>query len=131
MQIRIPFRKQFELPMVTGVKQITTRRVKYGEVGDWFNAFNRTYVLTKVELLPLQFALDNWKLEGCFGPEDFLYVWGEIHPRKKLDLTEKFYVHFFKDITQRCVNPADCPRRDEDCLNFPHDQCLKKGCGSI
>jgi hypothetical protein len=24
-----------------------------------------------------------------------------------------------------CVNPADCPREDEDCLNFPKGKCLK------
>jgi hypothetical protein len=98
-QINIPFKERFREPMRNGTKVITTRSRSYGEIGDWFNVFGKTFVLISVKHLPLMFAITNWKMEGCDSGEEFLAIWKEIHPRKPIDPNEKYYVHFFKDIS--------------------------------
>jgi hypothetical protein len=99
MQISIPFKERFREPMLNGTKTMTSRTKCYGIVGDWFNAFGKTYVLTSVIERHFDFIVNHWKEEGCFSREDFLGVWKEIHPRHKVSMTDKFWTHSFQSIS--------------------------------
>lgn len=99
MQIVIPFKERFREPMISGVKDMTSRTACYGRVGDYFNAFGHTFVLTSVVERHFDFIVENWKAEGCSSKEDFLAVWRDIHPRRALNMKAKFWVHKFQDIS--------------------------------
>lgn len=97
--IKIPFKDRFGEPMRSGVKTLTSRTKCYGQPGDYFFAFGTCFVLTSVIERHLDFIVDHWKEEGCNSKEDFLTVWAEIHPRKKLNLQDKFWTHSFLEIS--------------------------------
>lgn len=101
MQIHIPFKERFREPMLNGVKILTSRTKRYGQVGDWFNAFGQTFVLTSVEKRGLYWIVDHWQYEGCSSEKDFLEVWQSIHPVKALDMNEQFWVHQFRNISKK------------------------------
>jgi len=100
-QIYIPFKERFCAPMLDGTKIMTSRTKYYGRIGDYFNAFGHTFVLTSVVKRHLDFIMDHWKEEGCSSKEDFLAVWKSIHPVRNLDMTEMFWVHSFQDVTAK------------------------------
>ena len=99
MQIHIPFKERFREPMLNGIKTMTSRTKCYGRIGDWFNAFDQTFVLTAVVERHFDFIVDHWKEEGCSSKEDFLAVWREIHPRRALNMQDKFWTHSFQNIS--------------------------------
>jgi hypothetical protein len=104
-QVHIPFMEKFREPMLNGTKILTTRTKKYGQPGDWFNAFGKTFVLIRVEQWPLAYAATNWKLEGCDSYEDFVTVWKKIHPRRAYNENEYFWGHDFRDISRKENHP--------------------------
>lgn len=100
-QIFIPFKERFREPMLDGTKTMTSRTKCYGRIGDCFNAFGKTFVLTSVVNRHLDFIVDHWKEEGCSSKEDFLAVWREIHPRKAINMQDKFWTHSFQIISKQ------------------------------
>lgn len=99
-QITIPFKERFREPMLNGTKTWTSRTKAYGQIGDWFNAFGQTFVLTYVGKYMFQTIVNlHWKDEGCNSKEDFLAVWREIHPKRELKDCELFWVHIFQNVS--------------------------------
>ena len=104
MQVEIPFKERFREPMINGIKTMTSRTKIYGQAGDWFNAFGKTFVLTSVVARHFDFIVDHWKEEGCNSKMDFLEVWRGIHPRKALNMQDVFFTHTFQDISTKSTN---------------------------
>jgi hypothetical protein len=101
MQISIPFKERFREPMLSGVKTMTSRTKSYGQVGDWFNVFEQTFVLTSVVARPFSFIVDHWKEEGCFSREDFLTLFRQIHPRREIAMDTMFWTHTFQNVSKK------------------------------
>lgn len=99
VQIFIPFKERFREPMLKGVKTMTSRTKCYGRIGDWFNVFGQTFVLTSVVQRHFDFIADHWVQEGCASYQDFIDLWRDIHPRRPLDMTAKFWTHTFTNIS--------------------------------
>lgn len=100
-RIKIPFLPAFKKVMFTGVKQCTARTRKFGNVGDTFITFGRTFVLTKVEKVPLQkVAAEYYVSEGTTSANDFVKIWEKLHPRKGFVATQQVWVHWFKEVTK-------------------------------
>ena len=97
--IKIPFKERFAEPLLNGTKTMTSRTKCYGQSGDYFFAFGSCFVLISVIERHLDFIVDHWKEECCSSKEDFLAVWHEIHPRKTLNLQDKFWTHSFLEIS--------------------------------
>ena len=75
-------------------------------MGDWFNAFDATFVLIKVEKHMFQWIANlHWKDEGCSNYEDFIGVWKQIHPRKIVKDKDEFWVHIFQNVSRKPLNP--------------------------
>jgi hypothetical protein len=100
-QITIPFKERFREPMLNNVKILTSRTKCYGQIGDWFNAFGSTFVLTSVVNRHFDFIVEHWKEEGCSSRVDFLAVWKEIHPRKALNMQDMFWTHGFQQVQDK------------------------------
>ena len=97
-EINLPFRKQFELPMLNGQKVCTTRTKIYGKVGDRFPAFG-----AKFEIIAICSSVAMWvgnylyKEEGFEQPGEFHKLWEKLHPRLRRDAI--VFVHFFKRLS--------------------------------
>lgn len=105
MQISIPFKERFRIPMLSGIKTMTSRTKCYGQIGDWFNAFDATFVLTSVVERHFDFIIDHWKEEGCYSREDFLALWRQIHPRKENTMQTMYWVHNFQNVSRKLKEP--------------------------
>lgn len=102
MIVKIPFLERFREPMLNGIKTMTSRTKKYGEKGDWFDAFGATFRIDLVEKSLFQtIANIHWKDEGCSSYEDFLAVWKQIHPRREIKDCDEFWVHSFHKVGSR------------------------------
>ena len=97
-EINLPFRKQFELPMLNGQKVCTTRTKIYGKVGDEFLAFGASF-----EFVAICSSVAMWvgnylyKEEGFEQPGEFHKLWEKLHPRLRRDAI--VFVHFFKRLS--------------------------------
>jgi len=98
MQVKIPFLERFREPMLNGIKTMTSRTRKYGEVGDTFDVFGSTFQITQVCRLELGDIASFWKEEGCQTLDDFVKTWEKIHPNRPYRLSDRFYVHRFKKV---------------------------------
>ena len=83
-KIDIPFLPEFEESMLSGKKKATTRTKRYGEPGDWFLAFGKTFVLTWVyETMLESVAYHFYFEEGFESRQEFIDCWDRLHPRIK------------------------------------------------
>ena len=98
-EIKMPFLKRSEEPMLDRTKTQTARTKRYGHKGDTFLAFGARFVLTFEPFLDsLAKIADEWKTEGCISYGDFLAVWKQIHPQRLVDFDERFWVHRFRKL---------------------------------
>ena len=95
----IPFLEEFREDVIKGKKTFTTRSKRYGEPGDTFDAFGRTFKLINVNKRTLRFVRDYlYGVEGCSSPEEFERVWVKIHPRRGFVPDDKKWVHSFIEV---------------------------------
>ena len=97
MKVQIPFLGRFKEPMLKGTKVMTSRRKKYGDVGDIFEAFGTTFQIVEVGRLRLGDIASCWNEEGMESLEDFVKTWTQIHPHN-YDMEERFYYFKFQRV---------------------------------
>jgi len=96
MEIKIPFRKEFEDDMNLGIKTVTSRTKRYGVAGDTFKAFGSKFLIKYVVKLPLWMVAQYLhRAEGFMSSDGFIFCWKQIYPREGYDPTQVVYVHFF------------------------------------
>lgn len=104
--ITIPFLPQFKEPMLAGIKTTTARTKKYGEAGDTFTAWGKTFELREVIRLLLSSVRDRYyQQEGFESPAHFVTLWESLHPIKGFDPMQAVYLHSFRKL-DRAVNLA-------------------------
>lgn len=97
VQVVIPFRDEFRRKILNGIKCMTTRTRKMGNVNDIFKVFGATFKIIAVERVTLGYvALNCWNREGAESMENFKQIWAEIHPIKGYDPEQLVYLHTFK-----------------------------------
>jgi len=97
-KINMPFQPEAKEPMLSGRKKATTRTRRYGEPGDWFEAFGKTFVLTWVyETMLDSVAYHFYWEEGFDDMYEFIDYWDRLHPRVKYRdrPKRKVYLHRF------------------------------------
>lgn len=99
MKVFIPFMERFREPLLNGTKTWTSRTKQYGVPNDTFPAFGAEFVILAIERKQLSEILEHWREEGCLSRDDALEVWRMIHPVRRLDLSELFFVHVFRRIS--------------------------------
>lgn len=77
--VTIPFLARFEKPMIEGLKTLTTRTSKYGEVGDRFVGFGHDFEITSIAQMLLAKVPDLWRQEGVGSREEVMRVWSSLH----------------------------------------------------
>jgi hypothetical protein len=98
MEIKIPFKKEFEDVILSGVKYRTSRTKKYGIEGDTFEIFGKRFELTEVKKVQLAYVRAYcWKSEGAESMDDFVRIWKEIHPRRGYVAQDEVWLHTWKD----------------------------------
>ena len=96
-QVCIPFKADFEYPMLSGKKYATSRTKKLGHTGDTFEAWDALFVILEVKHLPLsEIAKSYHEAEGFDTPAGFRHIWREIHPERGFDPGQWVWIHFFK-----------------------------------
>jgi len=105
-EIEIPFNEWSKARLRANHKVATSRNKRYGDVGDTFvvacgysdNPL-KYYELTHVERVTLAFVRDKfyWQ-EGCKDEDMFVFIWNDIHRRKKFEDEHKVWLHLFKEI---------------------------------
>lgn len=99
MQVNIPFRPFFSHPIRSGQKVMTCRSKKMGAVGDTFEAFGCTCILTHVFRCRLGYVLiDAYEQEGCDSQEQLEGIWENIHPGKGVDPDAIVWAHCFQRV---------------------------------
>ena len=102
--MRIPFRSEFEIPMLKGQKTATTRTKKYGNPGDLFSAFGHAFMLTNVDKVYLGYVCSVfYRQEGFNSQGEFIEYWNKIHPRKHYHYSTHVYLHQFILTSQKEV----------------------------
>lgn len=97
--IKLPFRPQFQRPMMDGTKLMTCRSRKMGEPGDVFEAWGHRFILTHVMRMRLGYVgSDCFIQEGCKSVQEFVNVWCEIHPVKGFLPDEITWAHCFRRV---------------------------------
>lgn len=96
MEVSFPFRPQFRMSMLEGVKTMSARPEKMGDPGDTFKAFGTSFVITRVYRAKVgQVASYFFKREGFASEAEFWETWRLIHPRNH-DPKRTVYVHEFR-----------------------------------
>ncbi len=94
-KIKLAFLEEFRRPMRVGLKTATTRRGRHGEEGDTFEAFGKTFRITRIwaELLG---AVDkyHYALEGFEAPDYFPVAWR--HCGKRWTPNNLVWLHEFE-----------------------------------
>jgi hypothetical protein len=81
-KISLPTSPEFKESMLSGRKRGTTRTRRYGNPGDRFRQFGRTYILTSVQRTYLDLVVrDHYVEEGFSSPGAFIEFWDMLHPR--------------------------------------------------
>ncbi len=92
-EIKIPF-NPWSKKRLSIHKTSTSRGKIYGLPGDWFVVGERTYVIEKVEYLPVEFIINHlYYPEGAESPEELRRVLNGVFRGKSLP--EYLYTHFF------------------------------------
>jgi len=99
METKIPFNLWSRDKLRNGIKTVTSRTTKYGDVDDTFKAVGKNYRITAVMKLPLRTIADEYYFEeGCSSPDDFKKIWCEIHPISRWIPNKEVYLHFFEEV---------------------------------
>ena len=97
--IMLPFRPQFQRPMMDGTKLMTCRTEKKGDPGDVFEAWGHRFVLTHVMRMQLGYVgSDCFEQEGVKSVQEFMEVWKSIHPTKGFDGDQIVWAHCFRRV---------------------------------
>ncbi len=100
----LPFREAMLEKVRARLKTCTSRTKRYGAPGDRLaiGAPGETVTLEKVEQRLLTWiAAFRYREEGLASPEEFRYIWAEIHPRKGWVPEQVVWVHEFRyEITE-------------------------------
>lgn len=99
--IKIPFRNDMALAVISGRKHCTTRSEKMGEVGDVFpvvwEGITLIYKLRYIEKRRLGFVAQFLYVpEGFDSVREFIDAWNEIHPRRGFRPEDVRWVHWFE-----------------------------------
>lgn len=97
-KIDMPFLPEFEESMLSHKKKATTRTKPYGEEGDWFEAFGKTFVLTWIYKTMLESVAYHFYWEEGFDTMyEFIECWDRLHPRIKFrnNPERTVYLHRF------------------------------------
>ena len=95
-RVNIPFLPQFEKPMLSGQKTITSRTRRYGQTGDTFLAWGEVFEIREVTRLLLSLVRDcYYHQEGFPSPEAFQACWEALHPAKGYDPEQVVFAHSF------------------------------------
>lgn len=97
--IEIPFNDWSIERLLSGNKTATSRNKIYGRTGDVFHAQNVAFEIESIEYLKLvTIAFMHYKEEGATGPQEFIDVWTELHPKVGFIPSHKVYFHTFRRI---------------------------------
>ena len=101
-QITIPFKREMKKAVLEGRKFCTSRRIIYGEIGDYFILEGRKFVLTDVIKMNMGKIVKNfWNAEGFNSSEELknymVNVIGWRYNEKKL-----LFVHWFQEDGECC-----------------------------
>jgi len=97
MVVEIPFQERWRAPILEGTKTCTSRTKRYAEVGDTFEAFGAIFQLTAIERRYLKDVAEVlFAKEGCKSPDEFEYVWEQLHPRRGWQAYERVWLHHLK-----------------------------------
>jgi len=97
-RVYIPFLKIFEEPMRNGTKTWTTRTKYFGQVGDWFKYFGKTFEIVERKRMLLGDVVENhWEEEGFSNPDNMKRIWALLHPVVGYDPNRKVFVHIFRE----------------------------------
>jgi hypothetical protein len=95
--IIMPFTQYSRNMIKAGVKTCTTRKTRYGAVGDTFLVDNVLYRITDVRRISLMRVAKDWfKEEGYLSPELFIEAWKELHPRIGYTPDRVVFLHQFE-----------------------------------
>lgn len=101
MRIHLPFQPQWRSAVLAGTKTTTVRTKRYGSEGDEFELEGATFVLARVEAMPLRAARDRfWREEGMGSSAEFERVWIENHPTRGFRPDDQVWVHEFEKLSQ-------------------------------
>jgi len=104
-ELIMPFRPEFEELMTSGKKKMTTRLGRFGKVGDYFVAFGRTFIITKVENQSLQYVAENYfEGEGFDSKEKFIEAWNQIYPYHNYVPNQRVIVYHY-DFANNIIKP--------------------------
>ena len=94
-EIKLAFLPEFREAMLSGRKTATTRRGVHGEVGDTFEAWGRTFLITGVRDVRLR-TVDEvyYHAEGLMAPDYFRVAWR--HCGKRWTPDARVWLHFFR-----------------------------------
>ena len=97
--IEIPFNDWSTERLLCGNKTATSRNKNYGKSGDVFHVQNMAFEIYSIEYLKLvTVAFMHFREEGATGPQEFIDVWTELHPKVGFIPSQKVYFHKFKRI---------------------------------
>jgi hypothetical protein len=100
--ISIPFMPEFKDRMLAGVKTCTARNKRYGQPGDIFKKFGRTFMLVKVERrVQAYVANDLYRMEGFESQDEFIRCWEQLHPRAGYRPEQSVWVHHFRILEEQ------------------------------
>jgi len=95
--VAIPFKGEFREAMLSGRKTMTSRYKRYGEPGDYFKAFGKTFTIISVRKVQLSHVKDSFYYsEGFESPREFAKVWALLHPRRGFRPRDEVYLHSFR-----------------------------------
>lgn len=112
----VPFNDWSQERLIQGSKTATSRTKQYGNIGDTFQAGDKTFEITEVSKKSLRDIAQNHYLEeGAKSEEEFIEVWNSLHP-KGFDPEQVVYFHKFRELPLSPVTDKEFIKNTE---NFP------------
>ena len=110
-EVKIPFNAWSKERLEKGLKLATTRKKRYGKIGDTFSVDigKGTYIFQLIAIFPLTLyyvAKDLYNIEGAESPLEFRKVWEEIHSKLGWTPNKVAFVHLFK------LERVNLPKKD-------------------
>jgi len=97
MEIELPFHPMWDGLLQTFRKTCTSRNSQKGNPGDTFIAFGTKFVITKVQIVQLDYISKFYYYqEGCENPIHFTQVYFKIY--KSYNPQKLVYLHFFDKV---------------------------------
>lgn len=98
-QINIPFNEWSRNKLAFNKKSATTRRKKYGDIGDTFKVLGESYIITLIIRCRLSFVREfYYEKEGCGSRDEFELVWRRIHPVIGYAPDQLVWLHLFDKV---------------------------------